>query len=364
MLNIKSERLTIGDFYHAVFQNGAIEIDESVLSKVDANFQFLKTFAKDKILYGINTGFGPMAQYRIEESESIQLQLNLIRSHASGSGDNINPLCVRAILLARLISISKGYSGVHADTLKVLKNLINHHITPTLYEHGGVGASGDLVQLAHLTLNLIGEGEVYFENKKQATIDVFKKLGIEPLKIYCREGLALINGTSAMTGIGMVNLIYAKNLLYWSILISSIINEIVQSFDDHFSEALNSVKPHTGQQKVAAIMRDYLKDSKLIDKRHQQLFKKTDQEVFEKKVQEYYSLRCVPQILGPVSDAIDGAENVLLNELNSVNDNPIVDSENNYVYHGGNFHGDYVSFEMDKLKIAISKFMYSGRTPN
>ena len=181
--------------------------------------------------------------------------------------------------------------------------------------------------------------------------------GIQPLDVKLRDGLGLMNGTSCMTGIGAVNLIYAYRLLNWSIASSSIINEVVEAFDDSFSHGLNSVKRHPGQQKVAADMRSFLSDSELIRKR-EELFK-DDEEMgrseFKKKIQEYYSIRCVPQILGPVAETLDYAKSVIENELNSTNDNPIVSVEEQNVFHGGNFHGDYISLEMDKVKIVITR---------
>lgn len=160
-----------------------------------------------------------------------------------------------------------------------------------------------------------------------------------------------------MTGIGMINILQAQKLLNWSVLFSAMINEIVEAFDDHYSLELNIVKHHKGQNKIAAVMRDVLKDSKMIRDRSEHLYNpdNLDQEVFEDKVQEYYSLRCVTQVLGPIYDTIEQAENVVVNELNSVNDNPVIDHINQNIFHGGNFHGDYVSLEMDKLKIAITK---------
>jgi len=260
-----------------------------------------------------------------------------------------------------------AYSGVHTEVVELLKNLINKNISPCIYEHGGVGASGDLVQLAHLGLVLIGEGEVLFEDEVYPTIEIFNRFGIKPLSIHIREGLAILNGTSAMTGIGMINVIQAKKLLSWSVMFSAIINEIVEAFDDHYSFELNIVKKHKGQNKIAGAMRDILKDSKMIRDRSEHLYNpdNLDQEVFEDKVQEYYSLRCVTQVLGPIYDTIEQAEDVLVNELNSVNDNPVIDHENKNIFHGGNFHGDYVSLEMDKLKIAITKLsMLSERQLN
>jgi histidine ammonia-lyase len=270
-------------------------------------------------------------------------------------------------MLARLNGMMQAYSGVHPDLVKLLAELINLDITPCIYEHGGVGASGDLVQLAHLGLVLIGEGEVVFEGEVQPTKKVFDKLGLQPLSIYIREGLAIINGTSAMTGIGTWNLLQAKKLLEWSVLLSALTNEVVEAFDDHFSHELNIVKKHKGQNKVATMLRDILRDSKMVRSRIEHLYKpeNIEQEVFEDKVQEYYSIRCVTQVLGPVFDTIAQAEKVVMDEVNSVNDNPVIDHENENIFHGGNFHGDYVSLEMDKLKIAITKLsMLSERQLN
>jgi histidine ammonia-lyase len=279
----------------------------------------------------------------------------------------MSPLMVKAIMIARLNSLMKAYSGVHTDVVELLTALINKDITPCIYEHGGVGASGDLVQLAHLGLALIGEGEVIYENEVHPAINVFNKLGIKPLSIHIREGLAILNGTSAMTGIGMINIIQAQKLLEWSVMLSAMINEVVEAFDDHYSYELNVVKHHKGQNEIAAQLRNILKDSKMIRSRSDYLYNQDNinQEVFEDKVQEYYSLRCVTQVLGPVYDTIYKAEKVLVDELNSVNDNPVIDHENKNIFHGGNFHGDYVALEMDKLKIAITKLsMLSERQLN
>jgi histidine ammonia-lyase len=351
------KQLTLQDCNEILFNGGKLKLADAALARVEASHQFLKKFSKNKLIYGINTGFGPMAQYKISEENANQLQYNLIRSHCSGGGALLEPLYVKALMLARLGSLIQGYSGVHTDTIQLIVDLINKDVYPCIYEHGGVGASGDLVQLAHLALVLIGEGEVTYEGKLQSTADVYQRLGIQPLKIYMREGLAILNGTSAMTGIGLVNIIEAKKLLNWSVTLSAMTNEVVEAFDDHYSHELNIVKRHEGQQWVAAMERAILKDSKMIRSRSQHLYQpeKINQEVFEDKVQEYYSLRCVSQVLGPVRDTILQAETVLVNELNSVNDNPVIDVANQNIFHGGNFHGDYVSLEMDKLKIASTK---------
>lgn len=358
--------LSVNDFYSILFENHKLTIDNSVISTLENSFNFLKSFSQDKVIYGVNTGFGPMAQYKIDDSQRKQLQYNLIRSHASGTGNPIPPLYVKAAMLARINTLSLGNSGVHKSAVELMVELINRDITPLIYEHGGVGASGDLVQLAHLALVLIGEGEVFYKGERLATKDVFKKEGLEPIHVEIREGLALMNGTSVMTGIGIVNTIYTKRLLNWMIACSAAINEIVEAYDDHLSEELNNSKRHKGQRRVAEIMRQHLVDSKLTRKREHHLYTKNDGvKVFEDKVQEYYSLRCVPQILGPVLDTLKSVEHILIEEVNSANDNPIIDLEREHVYHGGNFHGDYVSLEMDKLKLVVTKLsMLSERQLN
>jgi histidine ammonia-lyase len=266
-------------------------------------------------------------------------------------------LYVKAAMLARLGTFMRAQSGVHPDLVRLLVEFINRGIYPFIPEHGGVGASGDLVQLAHIALTLIGEGEVHYKRDCNSAKEVFEIENLKPFTIQIREGLAITNGTSVMTGIGLVNLIYAKRLLNWSIAASVMMNEIASSYDDFMSEALNNTKHHEGQSEIARVMRQVSEGSRCIPKRENELYngKHNGDKTFDHKVQPYYSLRCVPQILGPVFDTLKNAVKILINELNSTCDNPIVDTETQNVYHGGNFHGDYVALEMDKVKIAITK---------
>ncbi len=327
------------------------------LEQVSKSFNFLTEFSKDKIIYGINTGFGPMAQYRIESDKLNSLQYNLIRSHSSGIGKPLSEVYARSVVVARLNAFLQANSGISSDVIKQLVLFLNYNITPEIFEHGSVGASGDLVQLSHLGLNLIGEGYVYYKGERLPTQEVLNKLEIEPLKLRLRDGLGLINGTSCMTGIAAINLIYSKRLVQWGIAASAMLNEVIEAFDDSFSMELNAVKIHEGQQYVAGQMREFLHGSKMIRKR-EELFKddsSLQKREFERKIQEYYSIRCVPQVLGPIVDTVNYAEQVVVNELNSTNDNPIVSPEDDNVFHGGNFHGDYISLEMDKLKLVLTK---------
>jgi len=347
---------TYSDFKDIVFDKKEVAISKEAKALIEESYAFLKDFAENKIIYGVNTGFGPMAQYRIEKEDQLQLQYNLIRSHSSGLGEVFDEETVRAAILCRLTSLSLGKSGVHIEAIELMRDLLNYRITPLIFQHGGVGASGDLVQLAHLALVLIGEGEVFYKGARRPTAEVFAEVGLKPLQIHLREGLSLMNGTSVMTGLAGVNVYYAQKLLDWTVKFTTAINELVQTYDDHFSEELNNAKQHTGQKEIARMMRDFLHDSKRTRKRAEHLYKGQHNEtVFKEKVQEYYSLRCVPQILGAVYDTIAHTERIVEEELNSANDNPIVDVPTQQVYHGGNFHGDYISLEMDKLKLVVTR---------
>ena len=334
-----------------------VTITEGEMQRMQVSYDFLAEFQKGRVIYGVNTGFGPMAQYRIDDSELLELQYNIIRSHCCGAGEPLSRQNVRGAMLSRLQTFLAGKSAVHPDVALLLVGFLNHDIVPIIPQHGSVGASGDLVQLSHMALAMIGEGQVYFKGERMDAAAAMTQCGLLPLKMYIREGLAIVNGTAVMTGISLVNIIYAKKLLHWSTLASVMINEIASSYDDFMSQVLNDLKGHVGQSDIAAKMREISSSSSLLLSREDELYdvNQKKEAIFKHKLQPYYSLRCIPQILGPVSEAIDGADKILMEEFHSVDDNPIVDAETKCVYHGGNFHGDYVSFEMDKLKIAITK---------
>ncbi len=351
---IISNVLSLSDF-EAILGGEKISIAPSHAEAVNNCYDFLKEFSRGKVIYGINTGFGPMAQWRIDDKNLNDLQYNIIRSHSTGAGEPLPVIYVRAAMIARLMTFLQARSGVNIQSCNLLVRMLNEEIYPYIPQHGSVGASGDLVQLAHIALALIGEGEVFYKGELRKTSEIFEELNIEPLQMYVREGLAITNGTAVMTGIGLVNLLLARRLLGWELKASVLMNEIASSYDDFMSETLNGLKHHSGQNKVAEIMRSLSAGSRQLRNREKELYCPKEESVFKHKVQPYYSLRCIPQILGPVMDEIENAEKVLVNELNSADDNPIIDPENQTVIHGGNFHGDYVSFEMDKLKIAVTK---------
>jgi histidine ammonia-lyase len=335
----------------------SIMLSDEVKAKISNCYNFLKFFSSDKIIYGINTGFGPMSQYRIDDKSLLELQYNIIRSHSTGAGSPLPDVYVRAAMVARLGTFMQARSGVHLELVELLVEFINRGIYPLVPEHGSVGASGDLVQLAHIALALIGEGEVRYRGEWRPAAEVLEENGLKPFQIRLREGLSVTNGTAVMSGIGMINVLYAKQLMKWAAVASVLMNEIASSYDDLMSQELNEAKRHTGQHEVAAWMRSLADGSACLQRREAMLYDHAHakEKVFTQKIQAYYSLRCVPQVLGPVWDEVKNAEKVVVNEINSACDNPIVDPESRNVYHGGNFHGDYVSFEMDKLKIAVTK---------
>ncbi len=337
-----------------LFNGKIIDLSELPMDKVQECYNFLKDFAAKKIIYGINTGFGPMAQWRVEDKYLTDLQYNIIRSHSTGAGEPLPDIYVKASMIARLGTFLQARSGVHPDLVRLLVEMINRGIYPFIPQHGSVGASGDLVQLAHMALCMIGEGRVHYHGEWRPSAEVLAENGLEPFRIHIREGLSISNGTSFMTGIGLVNQHYADILLDWATLASVMMNEIASSFDDLMSEELNEVRRHEGQQVIAARMRRLAKGSRCLEKREHELYDGGHEgtRTFNHKVQAYYSLRCAPQILGPVYETYANASRVLEEEVNSACDNPIVDPVSKNVYHGGNFHGDYISLEEDKVKIA------------
>ena len=349
--------LSFDEVERIVWQGEQVALTDAARQRIEDCYRFLEEFAADKVIYGINTGFGPMAQYRVSDDHLHELQYNIIRSHSTGAGEPLSDRDVRGAILARLGTLMQGLSGIHISVPELLVVLLNRGIYPMIPRHGSVGASGDLVQLAHLALALIGEGEVHFKGVWRPTAEVFREEGLPPISVHIREGLCVTNGTSVMTGVGLNNLIAARQLLRWSEVASAMINEVVESYDDFLSPEINEAKHHEGQRIVARDLSRWLSDSRSMRDRQKELYDNahSEEQVFTHKVQPYYSLRCVPQVLGPVMDTLRYVEEVLINEINSACDNPIVNPATRNVYHGGNFHGDYVSFEMDKLKIAITK---------
>ena len=313
-----------------------------------------------KIVYGVNTSYGPMCNKIIHDSKLETLQVNLLRSHSAGMG-NILPFNIaRAAFAIRLNCLVKGYSGVRVELLRFMEEAFNAGIAPVIPEQGSVGASGDLIHLAHLGLGLIGEGDLYFAGEIMPAKTALEKAGLSPVKLAFKEAISIINGTSVMSAIACVALDKAKKLFDAQMISLAFAMEIFGGLDDAFEFDLHALKPHEGQAAIAKIISDLLNGSKNIKKRaglHEKVrLQEKITAVFETKevVQDVYSLRCAPQVLAVVYDAIKYARKTMTAEINSSNDNPLVIPDTGKILHGGNFHGQSVSFAMDSLRIGIS----------
>lgn len=360
--------LHIGDIYDIVHSSSSVEVAKQSLEWVRKTRDFLEQEFNKKIIYGVNTGFGPMASHIIGRSELAALQENLIHGHAMGMGEPLPDSYVLAAMVVRLNTLVKGYSGVSPELLKQLQVFINKRIIPIVPEHGAVGTSGDLVQLAHIALALIGEGEASYRGKRERVPNILRKLKIKPYKLKPKEGLALINGTSMMAAIASLECIEARRLVSVAVRNGAFALESVGAFDDSIAEKLHRLRPHHGQRVVAQALRTLLDSSHLLQRRDkfQKKFVVTNTtHKIPESVQEVYSLRCIPQVLGPVVDALAKVWKEVEIEINSVTDNPIVDLKNGALLHGGNFHGDYIAAGVDQLKIALVKLtMLSERRIN
>ena len=352
-------QLSLSQVFDILYNGGRLDLSDKALQSVDDCYAFLEQFAQEKVIYGINTGFGPMAQWRVADAHLKELQYNIIRSHSTGTVEPLEDRYVQAAMIARIGSFLQGKSGIHREVVELLQAFVNHGIIPFVPKHGSVGASGDLVQLAHIALCLIGEGKVHVQGKWRQTAEVMAEYGLHPINIHIREGLSATNGTSVMTGISIVNQFEAENLLRRATLASVWMNEIAASYDDLMSAPLNECRRHAGQIHIAEEMRRIAAGSQCLKSREHALYDNghAAEKVFGHKVQAYYSLRCIPQIYGPIWETLRNSRRVIEEEMNAASDNPIVDPETHNVYHGGNFHGDYISLEEDKVKIALVRLV-------
>ena len=324
--------------------------DKKLVLSLDAESRIKKcrTYLDTKIttaskpIYGINTGFGALYNVKIKGENLQKLQENLVMSHACGTGDEVLDEIVKLMLLLKIQSLSYGHSGVQLATVNRLIDFYNHDVIPVVYEQGSLGASGDLSPLAHLTLPLIGLGEVTYNGDRISGKEILLKLNWRKINLQSKEGLALLNGTQFMTAYGIYNLIKSHKLSYLSDLIATISLEAFDGRIDPFNELVHLVRPHNGQLKTAKRVEEFLQDSQLInqDKQH---------------VQDPYSFRCVPQVHGATKDTIKFVTNTFLTEINSVTDNPNIFVEKDQIISGGNFHGQPLALTLDFLAIAMAE---------
>jgi len=361
IITLNGSSLSIADIVAIGVGDKKVALEPEALERCRASRTFLEEeVAARRIIYGVNTSFGPMCNKIIDDHEIETLQVNLIRSHAAGLGDPLKDYIAIAVMAVRLNTLVKGYSGVRIELLDHMQWMINERVAAYIPESGSVGASGDLIHLAHLSLAIIGEGDLYYEGVLRPAAEVYAELGRAPMRLSFKEGIALMNGTSAMTALAAFALFGARKLLNISCVTGAFAIEIFGGIDDAFDEDLHRVKPHVGQLEIADTIRRLYQGSGNITLRSEmhELIRqqKLDGPVFETSinVQDVYSVRCTPQVLAPVAEAIRYAEQVVEIEANSSNDNPIIIPEKKKVIHGGNFHGQSIGFAMDTLCIAIS----------
>jgi histidine ammonia-lyase len=354
--------LTFKDIVAIGIGDKQVELDADSIQKCIKSREFLeKAISDKKIIYGVNTSFGPMCNKIIDDNEIETLQNNLIISHAAGLGEPLLPYISLSVLAVRLNTLVKGFSGVRIELLELMKNMINAKISPYIPECGSVGASGDLIHLAHMSLAIIGKGNVYLDKELVTAEEAFERTGLQPIKLSYKEGLALMNGTAAMTAIAAFALFGANKLLNIACVNAAFAIEIFGGIDDAFDMDLHNVKPHPGQIGISKIIKELYDGTKNITLRKEMHGKIREQSngdgpVFETNinVQDVYSIRCTPQILAPVHEALVAAIKTVEIEANSSNDNPIIIPDKNKIIHGGNFHGQSISFAMDSICIAMS----------
>ncbi|MHB1470701.1 MAG: histidine ammonia-lyase [Thermoplasmataceae archaeon] len=341
MIFIDGNNLKIEDVYAVAVKNEKIGISDEVVKCVVKSQKKLKELVnKGGVIYGVNTGFGSLLNVRISQSDVLDLQKNLIRSHSSGTGHPLEREYVRAMMVVRLNSLCKGYSAVSPELIAHAMEFINRDITPFVPRYGSVGASGDLAPLAHVALTLMGEGEVFFNGKIMAASQALEETGLNPYSFLEKEGVAFINGTSTISGILAVNLHRSMDVLRNAILSAAISFEGLKGTRRAYTPWAVESRPHKGQ---IAIARNFLK---LID--GSRIIEKSTKD----KVQDPYSLRCIPQVYGAVLDTLKYAQSVLTTEINSATDNPLVGDDE--VISVGNFHGEPVALVSDFVAIAMT----------
>jgi len=312
--------------YQAYIQKGANFID-SLLNE-------------EGVVYGVTTGYGDSCTVTVGLDLVHELPLHLTRFHGCGLGEILSPMQARAVMACRLSSLAVGKSGVSYELLQRIETLLNLNIIPVIPEEGSVGASGDLTPLSYLAAVLVGERDVIYEGVRQPTADVYAKLNITPLRLRPKEGLALMNGTAVMTALACLAYDRAQYLSRLASRITAMASLTLKGNSNHFDDILFAAKPHPGQNQIAAWIRE--------DLNHHEHPRNSD------RLQDRYSIRCAPHIIGVLQDALPFMRQFIETELNSANDNPIVDAEGEHILHGGHFYGGHIAFVMDSMKNTVA----------
>ncbi len=343
MIEINGSNLDIYSFSKVVLDYEKIQISESSKELVNNARKYVEEVIESEVpTYGINTGFGQLSVVSIKKSEVSKLQENLIKSHSCGIGEPFSEAVVRGMLLLRINALIKGFSGIRLCVIDKMAEFLNKNLTPVVFSQGSLGASGDLAPLSHMSLPLLGLGEVYYKGKRMDALEGLKLSNIKPLEhLKAKEGLSLINGTQAMTSVGALAVLEAYKLIRLSEFTLGLTMEALTGIDEVFFHKIHELRNQVGQIQVAKDMLDILEGSKLVTKQG------------ELRIQDAYSLRCSPQVIGASLDAVNYCNNIIENEMNAVTDNPLVFLEEKRVISAGNFHGQPIALAMDFLTIAM-----------
>jgi len=343
-LILNGQEITINDVINVARNNFKVALGDKARESVQKASLYVNKLVEDnKIVYGITTGFGVFANKTISKEDTSKLQHNLLKSHACGIGEPLSKEIVKAMMLLRVNSLIKGNSGIRLEVIELMLKLLNENIIPYVYSQGSLGSSGDLVPLAHMALPLIGEGEVYYRDKIVPTMEVFDILNIKPITLVAKEGLALINGTQAMTAIGCITLYDASELFKVSNVALSLSLQALRGIKDAFSPLISNIRPYFGFKLANEHVLEMIEGSTYVTRQG------------ELRVQDAYSLRCAPQVHGASIDALRHVKEIIEIEINAVTDNPLLFVDENEVISGGNFHGQPVALAMDYMSIAISE---------
>lgn len=344
VISITIDNLSIENVNYILQSGATIELSPEAIKNIKKCRAYLdaKMASGNNVFYGINTGFGSLCNTVISNDDLSQLQENLVKSHACGLGEELNPLLVKIMLLLKIQGLSYGHSGVSVATVQRLVDFYNHDILPVIFEEGSLGASGDLAPLAHLSLPLLGLGYVDYEGQRRKSSDVLKEKGWEAITLQSKEGLALLNGTQFMSSHAVLALIKANRLSKFADYVAALSLEAFDGQLAPFSKQVHHVRKHNGQLETAAFLTKILKGSKLI----------TSPKV---NVQDPYSFRCIPQVHGASKDTIQFVTNTIETEINSVTDNPTIFPDEDLIISAGNFHGQPLALGLDYLSIALSE---------
>jgi histidine ammonia-lyase len=342
--HISPLKLSLADINRIVNDDYRLELSEEAKGLIIKCREYLdrKMASSTEPIYGINTGFGALYNVKIEDSQLSLLQKNLVMSHACGMGAEVPQHIVKLMLLLKVQSLAYGNSGVQLITVQRLIDFYNNDVLPVVYEQGSLGASGDLAPLAHLSLPLLGLGEVNYKGERMLSAEVLSLLKWEPIELQSKEGLALLNGTQFMSAYGVACLLKSERLSHWADVIAAMSLDAYDGRPEPFLDATHLVRAHKGQLQTARNIRAILEGSQLLAQT-------------KKHVQDPYSFRCIPQVHGASKDAIEYAENVFTIEVNSVTDNPTLFPDEDLIISAGNFHGQPLALALDHLAIAVAE---------